>query len=164
MRINHLPLIRIINNHLIYYPTPTNFTYINSFGVIAGIFLSIQILTGIFLAMHYTPEVTLAFTSIDHIMRDTNHGWLLRYTHANGASLFFIAVFIHIVRGLYYNSFLMDSKKVVVRRTKDRGRGVFARTAIDPIAKLLLGCADLSQKCDRIERPILFAQSLLHRR
>lgn len=105
MHINHLPLIRVLTNHLVYYPTPTNFTYINSFGVLAGIFLSIQILTGIFLAMHYTPEVTLAFTSVDHIMRDINYGWLLRYIHANGASLFFIAIFVHIFRGLYYNSY-----------------------------------------------------------
>jgi len=68
--------------------------------------LVIQLLTGIFLAMHYTPNVQLAFSSVEHIMRDVNYGWLLRYAHANGASLFFIVIYLHIGRGLYYGSYL----------------------------------------------------------
>ena len=68
--------------------------------------LIIQILTGIFLAMHYTPHIDLAFASVEHIMRDVNYGWLLRYIHANGASMFFIVVYIHIFRGLYFGSYI----------------------------------------------------------
>ena len=67
--------------------------------------LVVQIITGIFLAMHYTPQVDLAFKSVEHIMRDVNYGWLLRYVHANGASMFFIVVYIHIFRGIYYGSY-----------------------------------------------------------
>ena len=72
----------------------------------AGVFLVIQIVTGIFLAMHYVPHVDLAFSSVEHIMRDVNNGWLLRYLHANGASMFFLVVYIHMFRGLFYGSFL----------------------------------------------------------
>jgi ubiquinol-cytochrome c reductase cytochrome b subunit len=96
----------IIKEHLIDYPTPINIHYFWSFGSLAGLFLVIQILTGIFLAMHYTPHVLYAFLSVEHIMRDVNYGWLLRYIHANGASFFFIVVYIHIARGLYYSSFV----------------------------------------------------------
>jgi ubiquinol-cytochrome c reductase cytochrome b subunit len=96
----------IIKEHLIDYPTPINLHYFWSFGSLAGLFLVIQILTGIFLAMHYTPHVLYAFLSVEHIMRDVNYGWLLRYVHANGASFFFIVVYIHIARGLYYSSFV----------------------------------------------------------
>jgi len=99
-----IPLI--IKEHLIDYPTPINLHYFWSFGSLAGLFLVIQILTGIFLAMHYTPHVLYAFLSVEHIMRDVNYGWLLRYIHANGASFFFIVVYIHIARGLYYSSFV----------------------------------------------------------
>merc|ERR1712078_356060 len=80
--------------------------YFWSFGSTAGICLVIQILTGVFLAMHYTPHVDLAFYSVEHIMRDVNNGWLIRYMHANGASMFFIVVYSHIFRGLYYGSFI----------------------------------------------------------
>ncbi len=95
----------ILKEHLIRYPTPLNFNYFWSFGSLAGIFLAIQLLTGILLAMHYTPHVSFAFLSIEHIMRDVNYGWLLRYMHANGASFFFIMVYAHIVRGIYYTSY-----------------------------------------------------------
>lgn len=97
--------LHIINNHLIDYPTPLNLNYWWSFGSLAGISLAIQIVTGVALAMHYTPQVDLAFASVEHIMRDVNYGWLLRYMHANGASIFFIVVYIHIFRGLYYGSY-----------------------------------------------------------
>lgn len=94
-----------LHSFLIEYPTPYNLSYFWNFGVISAIFLGIQIVTGIFLAMHYTPHVDLAFMSIDYIMRDVHSGWIIRYLHANGASMFFIAVYIHIFRGLYYGSY-----------------------------------------------------------
>ncbi len=87
------------------YPTPRNLNYFWNFGSLAGIALVLQIVTGIVLAMHYTPHVDYAFASVEHIMRDVNYGWLLRYAHANGASFFFIVVYIHIFRGLYYGSY-----------------------------------------------------------
>ena len=107
MRWNKKSLLTVINNHLIDYPTPINLNYFYGFGSLAGIMLVIQILTGIFLAMHYTPHIELAFNSVEHIMRDVNNGWLMRYTHANGASFFFIVVYIHIFRGLYYGSYII---------------------------------------------------------
>jgi len=88
------------------YPAPSNITYFWNFGIYSFLCLFIQILTGIFLAMHYAPHVNLAFDSVEHIMRDVNYGWLLRYIHANGASMFFIVVYIHTFRGLYYSSYL----------------------------------------------------------
>ncbi len=87
------------------YPTPKNLNYWWNFGSLAGLCLVVQILTGIVLVMHYTPHTTLAFDSVEHIMRDVNYGWLLRYMHANGASMFFIVVYIHIFRGLYFGSY-----------------------------------------------------------
>jgi len=99
------PLVSVVNDHLVDYPTPSNLTYMWSFGSIAGICLLIQILSGIFLAMHYTPNVDMAFASVEHIMRDVEGGWFLRYLHANGASMFFIVVYLHILRGLYYGSY-----------------------------------------------------------
>jgi len=105
LRLLDRPLINVINNHLIDYPTPANINYLWNFGSIAGIFLVVQIITGVFLAMHYTPHIDLAFLSVEHIMRDVNNGWFLRYLHANGASMFFAVVYIHIARGLYYNSY-----------------------------------------------------------
>nr|YP_009495484.1 cytochrome b [Toxarium undulatum]AWQ64131.1 cytochrome b [Toxarium undulatum] len=98
--------LAFIDNHLIHYPTPINLNYAWSFGSAAGFCLIIQILSGIFLAMHYTPQIDLAFSSVEHIMRDVNHGWFIRYTHANGASMFFIVVYCHIFRGLYYGSYM----------------------------------------------------------
>jgi len=105
MRLLKKPLVSVFTNHLIDYPTPANFSYWWGFGSSAGIFLGVQLVTGIFLAMHYTPHVDLAFNSVEHIMRDVNAGWLLRYLHANGASFFFLVVYIHIFRGLYYGSY-----------------------------------------------------------
>ena len=99
-------LLSILDAHLIHYPSPINLTYAWSFGSLAGICLVIQILTGLFLGMHYTPHVDLAFSSVEHIMRDVNNGWLIRYMHANGASFFFIVVYCHIFRGLYYGSYI----------------------------------------------------------
>ena len=100
------PFVQLINAHLIDYPTPSNLTLFWNYGFLAGMCLSIQLITGIALAMHYTPHVDLAFLSVEHIMRDVNNGWLLRYAHANGASFFFITVFIHLGRGLYYGSYM----------------------------------------------------------
>nr|YP_009755769.1 apocytochrome b [Gonatozygon brebissonii]QIQ23047.1 apocytochrome b [Gonatozygon brebissonii] len=99
------PILSTVNDHLIDYPTPSNLSYWWGFGSTAGICLVIQIITGVFLAMHYTPHVDLAFLSVEHIMRDVTGGWLLRYMHANGASMFFIVVYLHIFRGLYYGSY-----------------------------------------------------------
>jgi quinol-cytochrome oxidoreductase complex cytochrome b subunit len=98
--------LSFISNHLIIYPTPINLNYAWSFGSLAGICLVIQIATGIFLAMHYIPHIDLAFDSVEHIMRDVNFGWLLRYLHANGASMFFVVVYLHIFRGIYYGSYM----------------------------------------------------------
>ena len=106
VRWNKNYLLAILNSHIIDYPTPINLTYAWSFGSTAGICLVIQILTGVFLAMHYTPHIDLAFSSVEHIMRDVNNGWLMRYMHANGASMFFIVVYSHIFRGLYYGSYM----------------------------------------------------------
>ena len=105
-RWNKKILLSFIDSHIINYPTPINLNYMWSFGSAAGICLLIQIITGIFLAMHYTPHIDYAFNSVEHIMRDVSNGWLLRYAHANGASMFFIAVYCHIFRGLYYGSYM----------------------------------------------------------
>lgn len=99
------PLFSTLNDHLIDYPTPSNLNYMWSFGSLAGLCLLIQIATGVFLAMHYTAHVDLAFLSVEHIMRDVEGGWLLRYMHANGASMFFLVVYMHIFRNLYYGSY-----------------------------------------------------------
>lgn len=100
------PLLIQINNMVGNYPAPITITYWWSFGSLAGICLVIQLISGILLAMHYTPNIDLAFISVEHIMRDVNYGWLLRYIHANGASMFFIIVYLHMFRGLYYGSYL----------------------------------------------------------
>jgi ubiquinol-cytochrome c reductase cytochrome b subunit len=99
------PLLSIVNNHAVDYPTPINISYLWSFGALSGLCLVIQIVTGIFLAMHYSPHVDLAFASVEHIMRDVPNGWLLRYLHANGASFMFICLYIHMFRGLYFGSY-----------------------------------------------------------
>jgi len=99
-------LLNVLDNHLITYGTPANLNYFWNFGFLAAICLIIQLGSGIFLAMHYTPHVDLAFVSVEHIMRDVNNGWLLRYIHANGASFFFIAVYTHMFRGLFYGSYV----------------------------------------------------------
>nr|AAK82362.1 cytochrome b [Phascolopsis gouldii] len=99
------PLIKVINGSLIDLPSPANISSWWNFGSLLGLCLTIQLITGIFLAMHYTPHVDLAFSSIVHIMRDVNYGWLLRYLHANGGSFFFICLYLHVGRGIYYGSF-----------------------------------------------------------
>jgi quinol-cytochrome oxidoreductase complex cytochrome b subunit len=98
-------LLRFLNSYIVDSPEPANISYMWNFGSLLGICLIIQILTGAFLAMHYTPNVDFAFNSVEHIMRDVNNGWIIRYTHANVASFFFIFVYMHIGRGLYYSSY-----------------------------------------------------------
>ena len=100
-----LPVFSFTQDHLIDYPTPKNLNYWWNFGSLAGIVLTIMIVTGIVLAMHYTPHVDYAFESVERIMRDVNYGWLIRYVHMNGGSMFFAIVYIHIFRGLYYGSY-----------------------------------------------------------
>ena len=102
---HRLPIFSFMDHELNEYPTPKNLNYFWNFGSLAGVSLVIMIVTGIVLAMSYTPHVDYAFQSVERIMRDVNHGWLLRYIHMNGASFFFIVVFIHIFRGLYYGSY-----------------------------------------------------------
>ena len=101
-----LPLPRLVYNAIgAGYPVPRNLNYFWNFGVLAGAALAIQIITGIILAMHYAANVGVAFNSVEHIMRDVNAGWFIRYAHMNGASMFFIVVYLHIFRGLYYGSY-----------------------------------------------------------
>nr|ARH53764.1 cytochrome b [Carpelimus fuliginosus] len=99
------PVTKIINNSLIDLPSPSNISMWWNFGSLLGLCLMIQIITGIFLAMHYTDNIEMAFNSVIHICRDINNGWLIRTLHANGASFFFICIYIHIGRGMYYGSF-----------------------------------------------------------
>ena len=102
---DRLPLLTYMNKELHDYPTPRNLSYWWNFGSLAGIILVVMIVTGIMLAMQYTPHTDYAFNSVERIVRDVNYGWLLRYVHMNGGSMFFIVVYIHIFRGLYYGSF-----------------------------------------------------------
>ncbi len=100
-----LPLPRLVYDSFVAYPVPRNLNYAYTFGGILTIMLVIQIVTGVVLAMHYGANTAVAFNSVEHVMRDVNSGWLIRYMHSNGASFFFIAVYIHIFRGLYYGSY-----------------------------------------------------------
>nr|AAK71854.1 cytochrome b [Pseudobarbus asper] len=100
------PLIKIVNGALVDLPTPPNISSWWNFGSLLGLCLITQILTGLFLAMHYTSDISTAFSSVAHICRDVNYGWLIRNIHANGASFFFICIYMHIARGLYYGSYL----------------------------------------------------------
>ncbi len=102
---DRLPIFSFVNHELRDYPTPKNLSYMWNFGSLAGVMLVIMILTGVFLAMNYVPNVHYAFNSVERIMREVNYGWLIRYMHVNGASMFFIIVYIHMFRGLYYGSF-----------------------------------------------------------
>jgi len=102
---HRLPIFSFLHHEAHEYPTPKNLSYWWNFGSLAGIMLVIMLVTGITLAMHYTPHVDYAFASVERIMRDVNSGWLIRYIHMNGASFFFIAVYIHMFRGLYYGSY-----------------------------------------------------------
>nr|QVT11218.1 cytochrome b [Rhagoletis mendax]QVT11231.1 cytochrome b [Rhagoletis zephyria] len=105
LRTQH-PLFKIANNALVDLPAPINISAWWNFGSLLGLCLMIQILTGLFLAMHYTADINLAFNSVNHICRDVNYGWLLRTLHANGASFFFICIYLHVGRGIYYGSYL----------------------------------------------------------
>src|ERR1700727_842046 len=98
-------LLRLVNSYIVDSPQPANISYLWNFGSLLAVCLIIQILTGVFLAMHYQPHVDFAFNSVEHIMRDVNNGWIIRYTHANVASFFFIFVYMHVARGLYYGSY-----------------------------------------------------------
>nr|AJY60056.1 cytochrome b [Ichthyophis cardamomensis] len=100
------PILKIINNSFIDLPSPSNISSLWNFGSLLGICLISQIITGLFLAMHYTADTTSAFSSVAHICRDVNYGWLMRNIHANGASTFFICIYVHIGRGIYYGSYL----------------------------------------------------------
>ncbi len=100
-----LPIIRLAHDSAVSYPVPRNLNYLWTFGGILVFMLVAQIVTGIILAMHYTANSLMAFNAVEHIMRDVNYGWLLRYLHSNGASMFFVAVYVHIFRGLYYGSY-----------------------------------------------------------
>nr|UPL65892.1 cytochrome b [Mecomma ambulans] len=104
MRKTH-PLIKIMNNSLIDLPSPSNISLWWNFGSLLGMCLLIQIITGLFLAMHYTANIDMAFSSVIHICRDVNYGWLLRSIHANGASMFFICLYLHVGRGMYFSSY-----------------------------------------------------------
>nr|WES82255.1 cytochrome b [Archotermopsis wroughtoni] len=104
MRKQH-PLIKVVNNALIDLPTPSNISTWWNFGSLLGMCLTVQIITGLFLAMHYCPNVSTAFSSVVHTCRDVNYGWLLRTLHANGASMFFICMYLHIGRNMYYGSY-----------------------------------------------------------
>lgn len=98
-------ILSLANSYIVDSPQPSSLSYLWNFGSLLAVCLGLQIVTGVFLAMHYTPNVELAFTSVEHIMRDVNLGWAIRYTHANVASFFFIFVYVHIGRGLYYGSY-----------------------------------------------------------
>ena len=100
-----LPIVAFVKDTALDFPTPKNLNYWWTFGGILAVMLVVQIVTGIVLVMHYTPQVDMAFGSVEHIMRDVNYGWLMRYLHMNGASMFFIAVYIHMFRGMYYGSY-----------------------------------------------------------
>jgi len=100
-----LPVMDMVQGQALDFPTPKNLNYWWTFGGILAVMLVVQIVTGIVLVMHYTPHVSMAFQSVEHIMRDVNYGWLLRYLHSNGASMFFVAVYIHMFRGMYYGSY-----------------------------------------------------------
>ena len=104
-RLMRLPVFAFFANHLKYYPTPKNINFLWSFGSLIALFLVIQVITGVFLSMHYVSNISQAFDSIEHIMRDVKYGFILRYLHANGASLIFMLLYVHIFRGIFYGSF-----------------------------------------------------------
>ena len=99
------PLLKMVNSYVIDSPQPSNISYLWNFGSLLAFCLIIQIVTGVTLGMHYTPNISEAFDSVEHIMRDVNNGWLVRYLHSNTASAFFFIVYLHIGRGLYYGSY-----------------------------------------------------------
>lgn len=99
-------------NHVVGYPTPANLSYFWTFGSLAGFCLALQVVSGIFLAMHYNASAALSFGSVEHIMRDVYGGWFLRYLHANGASAFFAVVYLHMLRSLFYRGFSFQQRNV----------------------------------------------------
>ena len=103
-------ILAFVNGLVIDHPAPVNISYLWNFGSLAAFALIIQIVSGLFLAMHYVPHIDYAFLSVEHIMRDVNGGWLIRYLHANGASFFFICVYIHMFRGFYYGAYFGNNK------------------------------------------------------
>lgn len=105
MRLMYSSLTSLATKHAIDYPTPVSLSYLWGFGSTSGVLLASQLFTGVFLSMHYTPHVDLAYLSVEHICRDVHGGWLLRYTHSNGASVFFLLVYLHLFRGLYFTSY-----------------------------------------------------------
>ncbi len=109
---SRLPIIGLVHSSFVAFPVPRNLTYFWTFGAVLAFMLGAQIVTGIWLAMHYVPNAEMAFESVEHIMRDVNYGWLLRYLHANGASMFFLAAYIHMFRGMYYGSY-KDPREVL---------------------------------------------------
>src|SRR3984893_13147866 len=109
---SRLPVGGLIHSSFVVFPNPRNLNYWWAFGAILSFMLVAQIVTGVVLAMHYTPHVDYAFTSVEQIMRDVNYGWLLRYLHSNGASMFFLAAYIHMFRGMYYGSY-KDPREVL---------------------------------------------------
>src|SRR5262249_7811796 len=102
---SRLPIVRLFHDSFVDFPVPRNLNYWWAFGSVLAMMLGIMIVSGVVLAMHYAANTALAFGSVEHIMRDVNYGWLSRYIHAHGASMFFLAVYIHIFRGLYYGSY-----------------------------------------------------------
>lgn len=104
-------ILNMVNSYIIDSPLPSNINYFWNFGSLLGLGLIIQVITGVILAMNYLPSIDLAFISVEHIMRDLNYGYIIRYTHANGAAMFFICLYIHIARGLYYNSYTQSNLK-----------------------------------------------------
>lgn len=94
-----------LRDHLTAYPSPVNLSYAWNFGFLALVCLAVQVVTGVFLGMHYVADTAVAFSSVEHVMRDVQQGWLIRYCHANGASFFFAVVYLHMFRGLYYGSY-----------------------------------------------------------
>lgn len=99
------PILSVLRSHLVYYPTPQQFYYVFGVGSLLGVMLVIQVLTGVLLAMHYVPNTDLAFDSVERIMREIPSGWFLRYLHANGSSMIFVLLYLHIARGLFYQSY-----------------------------------------------------------
>ncbi len=102
---SRLPILGLMHSSFIAFPVPRNLNYLWTFGAILSFMLVAQIVTGVVLAMHYVPSAAMAFASVEHIMRDVNYGWLIRYLHTNGASMFFLAAYIHMFRGIYYGSY-----------------------------------------------------------
>ena len=122
------PILRLANSYLVDSPQPVNLSYLWNFGSLLALCLIIQIITGVTLAMHYNPSVAEAFNSVEHIMRDVNNGWLIRYLHSNTASAFFFLVYLHIGRGMYYGSYRAPRTLVWTIGTASSDSGAFRAT------------------------------------